>query len=127
MTTITMAMAIQALCPSAQFSITDNDYSSLVWLSPDIPIPPESQVLAQMAVLQEEQPFVDCKNEASKLLYLTDWTTISDVADPTKSNPYLSNGADFVTYRNAVRQYAVYPVAGNITWPVVPTEVWTKV
>jgi hypothetical protein len=59
-------------------------------------------------------------------LQATDWTTIPDVSDPTKSNPYLSNGQDFVAYRNAVRQYAVYPVDGNINWPVVPQEVWTK-
>jgi hypothetical protein len=26
-----------------------------------------------------------------------------------------------------VRQYAVYPVAGNINWPVLPQEVWTTV
>ena len=124
MTTITMAMAIQALCPTAQFSITDNDYSSLVWLSPDIPIPPESQVLAQMAILQEEQPFVDCKNEASKLLYLTDWTTISDVADPAKSNPYLINQAAFVAYRSQVRALAVTPVADPV-FPAQPTAQWS--
>jgi hypothetical protein len=67
------------------------------------------------------------KQTASGLLYDTDWTTIPDVSDPTRSNPYLSNVQDFVTYRNAVRQYAVYPVAGFIDWPIVPTAVWTNV
>jgi hypothetical protein len=67
------------------------------------------------------------KNTATQKLQATDWTTIPDVADPAKSNPYLSNAQDFVVYRNAVRQYAVYPVAGNINWPVVPQEVWAKV
>lgn len=67
------------------------------------------------------------KQIAVNKLQATDWATISDVADPAKSNPYLSNAQDFVTYRNAVRQYAVYPVAGNINWPVVPQEVWTTV
>lgn len=67
------------------------------------------------------------KNTATKKLEATDWTTIPDVADPAKSNPYLSNVQDFVVYRNAVRQYAIYPVAGNINWPAVPQEVWTKV
>lgn len=64
---------------------------------------------------------------AMKKLQDTDWTTISDVGDPTKSNPYLSNIQAFITYRNAVRQYAINPVAGNIQWPVKPTEVWTTV
>jgi len=67
------------------------------------------------------------KQTATMLLQMTDWTTIPDVADPAKSNPYLSNVQDFVTYRNAVRQYAVYPVAGQINWPRTPAEVWVKV
>jgi hypothetical protein len=64
------------------------------------------------------------KATAVGLLTQTDWTTIPDVSDPTKSNPYLSNVNDFVTYRNAVRQYAINPVAGNITWPAIPQEIW---
>jgi hypothetical protein len=124
MTTVTMAQAILVLAPGAQFSIVDNQYSTLVWLSPDIPVPPESQVVAQMAVLQEEQPFVDCKNQASRLLYQTDWTTISDVADPAKSDPYLTNQAAFVAYRSQVRALAVTPVADPI-WPVQPTAQWS--
>jgi hypothetical protein len=67
------------------------------------------------------------KQTAVSFLQQTDWTTIPDVSDPTKSNPYLSNANDFVTYRNAVRQYAINPVAGNITWPTLPQEVWTTV
>jgi hypothetical protein len=66
----------------------------------------------------------DNKNTASQLLYATDWTTIFDVSDPTKSNPYLSNVNEFLVYRNAVRQYAINPVAGQIDWPVVPTAQW---
>lgn len=67
------------------------------------------------------------KQTAIKLLQQTDWTTIPDVSDPTKSNPYLANANDFVTYRNAVRQYAINPIAGDITWPTLPQEVWTTV
>ena len=67
------------------------------------------------------------KSTAVSKLQATDWTTIPDVGDPTKSNPYLSNVQDFVTYRNAVRQYAINPVAGNINWPTLPQEVWTTV
>jgi hypothetical protein len=69
----------------------------------------------------------DNKQTAISKLNDTDWTTIPDVSDPTKSNPYLSNASDFVIYRNAVRQYAINPIAGNITWPTLPQEVWTTV
>lgn len=64
---------------------------------------------------------------AVSLLQATDWTQIPSVSDPSLSNPYLSNKLAFDQYRNDVRQYAVYPVAGNITWPTVPTENWVKV
>ena len=67
------------------------------------------------------------KANAVTRLQATDWTTIPDVSDPTKSNPYLSNAQDFVVYRNAIRQYAVYPVEGYIAWDEIPTEIWTNV
>jgi len=76
------------------------------------PVPPTAEQNKQIAVNK---------------LQATDWATIPDVADPVKSNPYLGNAQDFVVYRNAVRQYAIYPVAGNINWPTVPQEVWTTV
>jgi hypothetical protein len=66
------------------------------------------------------------KQLASQKLYETDWTTIPDVSDPTKSNPYLVNTSEFLIYRNAVRQYAINPIAGNIDWPVTPTAIWSN-
>jgi hypothetical protein len=86
-----------------------------VWTVANTPVPPSPPTAESN------------KQYASNLLQQTDWTTIPDVSDPTKSNPYLSNVNDFVTYRNAVRQYAVNPVAGDITWPTAPQEVWTNV
>jgi len=67
------------------------------------------------------------KATASGLLSATDWTTIADVGNPQMANPYLTNQADFIAYRNAVRNMAVYPIEGNLTWPTVPTENWSKV
>lgn len=67
------------------------------------------------------------KETATQLLQATDWTTIADVGNPNLSNPYLANQGEFITYRNEVRQYAVYPQAGNIDWPPVPVENWQKV
>lgn len=85
------------------------------WTEANTPVPPAPPTAEQN------------KNTAASKLNATDWTTIPDVGDPTKSNPYLSNVQDFVVYRNAVRQYAINPVAGDINWPTKPTEVWTTV
>lgn len=67
------------------------------------------------------------KTTAAYLLSQTDWTSVADVGNPAMSNPYLANQAEFIAYRNEVRQYAVYPVAGNITFPTAPQEIWIKV
>ena len=89
-----------------------------VWTVANTPVPPPPPT----PPTAEEN-----KQTAIFLLQQTDWTTIPDVSDPTKCNPYLSNVSDFVTYRNAVRQYALNPVAGDINWPTLPQEVWTTV
>ena len=85
------------------------------WTEANTPVPPAPPTAEQN------------KTTAVNKLQATDWTTIPDVGDSTKSNPYLSNVQDFVTYRNAVRQYAINPVAGAINWPTLPQEVWTTV
>ena len=85
------------------------------WTEANTPVPPAPPTAEQN------------KNTAVGKLQATDWTTIPDVGDPTKSNPYLSNVQDFVTYRNAVRQYAINPVAGDINWPTLPQEIWATV
>lgn len=85
------------------------------WTEANTPVPPQPATAEQN------------KTTAVNKLQATDWTTIPDVGDPAKSNPYLSNTQDFVTYRNAVRQYAINPVAGDINWPTVPQEVWATV
>jgi hypothetical protein len=85
------------------------------WTEANTPVPP-----APPTAEQNKQTSVSKLKE-------TDWTTIPDVGDPTKSNPYLSNVQDFVAYRNAIRQYAINPVSGDINWPVLPQEVWATV
>jgi hypothetical protein len=67
------------------------------------------------------------KQTAINLLQQTDWTQIPSVSDPALSNPYLANKNAFDIYRNSVRQYALNPIAGDITWPTIPQEVWTTV
>ena len=86
-----------------------------VWTVANTPVPP-------IPPTAEEN-----KNTAINLLQQTDWTQIPSVSDPALSNPYLANKNAFDLYRNSVRQYALNPVAGNINWPVAPTEVWTTV
>jgi len=69
----------------------------------------------------------DNKQIAINLLQQTDWTAAEDVGNPEKANPYLANQSEFIAYRNLIRQIAIYPVEGDIDWPVMPKEDWQTV
>jgi hypothetical protein len=105
--------------------LTGTEYAGLVWLDATIPEPSEQEINDEITTLTLQQPFDDCKKQASDLLYETDWTTIPDVADPAKSNPYLMNVSAFQVYRNILRQLAVTPVADPV-WPTKPTAQWSE-
>ena len=72
-----------------------------------------------------EELIVQCKTTATSILNATDWTSIADVGDPTKANPYLINQAEFISYRSTIRNYAVNPVTDPV-WPTQPTEQWSS-
>jgi hypothetical protein len=123
----TIPNALVVLTPGAEWNIIDKyDYNTLEWLSTDIAKPTEQEVNDEIINLDLAAPFAACKAQATELLYKTDWTTIADVADPTKSQPYLLNQADFTAYRSSLRVLAVYPVADPV-WPVKPAEQWSSV
>jgi hypothetical protein len=65
------------------------------------------------------------KATAVNLLNETDWTSIADVADPAKSNPYLTNQAEFIAYRSTVRNIAVNPTFDAV-FPTQPQEIWSN-
>jgi len=62
--------------------------------------------------------------QAKQILTNTDWTSIADVADPAKSNPYLTNQAEFIAYRSTIRNIAVNPT-WDAVFPTAPTEIWS--
>ena len=63
---------------------------------------------------------------AQQPLSATDWTAIASVADPALSNPYLTNQAEFLAYRSAVRAIGVNPPTTAPVFPKVPTEQWSN-
>jgi len=88
-------------------------YVDGVFIAPYVPPPTPEELIAQ------------CKQKASGILASTDWTSIADVGDPTKSNPYLVNQAAFISYRSTVRNLAVNPVE-NPVFPTAPIEQWSS-
>lgn len=82
-------------------------------------------VIYDKAAVQLESEKMTNAQTATGILNSTDWTSIADVGSPS-NNPYLSNQADFIAYRNVIRAIAVYPPAGEIVWATPPTEVWLQ-
>ena len=75
-------------------------------------------------VAEFEARIANVKNKASTILTQTDWATIPDVADPLKSNPYLTNQNEFVEFRNVIRNIAINPTLDAV-FPHTPNEVWS--
>ena len=90
------------------------DYGPIAEYSPPQPIDPVPPTAEQN------------KQRAVYLLETTDWTATPTIIDPAVSNPYLTNQAEFLAYRSALREIAVNPQEGFITWPTKPQEVWSN-
>jgi len=108
---ITLSQAVLSLQPNAEFMIESKDYSKITWLSPGIPQPTEEEVLAEKAVLEAAEPWVNLREKRNKLLAETDWTASSDV---TMSN-------DMKTYRQELRDLPANTTdPANTVWPTKP-------
>jgi hypothetical protein len=108
----------------SEWAMSNEDYATLQWFS-DTPKPTQEELDALIPNTADEVAKQNCKSEATSILTATDWTSIADVGDPTKANPYLINQAEFIAYRSTIRNYAVNPVVDPI-WPTQPTEQWSN-
>ena len=87
--------------------------------------PTQAQLDEAYPIWENQQKADQNAQQAKTILSNTDWTAISDVADPKKSNPYLMNQADFVAYRSTVRNIAINPT-WDAVFPTAPKEVWNS-
>jgi len=85
----------------------------------------DNEVSYDIAAVDVQASKNSCSSQAKAILQTTDWTSIADVGDPTKSNPYLVNQAAFISYRSTVRNLAVNPVVDPV-FPTAPTEEWSS-
>jgi len=100
--------------PTAQWTITGNDYDTLQWYS-DTPKPTQAELDALAAPTETSVAKLACKNTAKDLLSASDWSVLPDVQ--------IQNKADFENYRAVLRGYVFSPVV-NPTWPTEPTPIW---
>jgi len=86
--------------------------------------PTQAQLDAAYPIWEGQQIQTQNSATAQTLLSATDWTAIASVADPAVSTPHLTNQAEFLSYRSAVRAIGVNPPTTPATFPTVPTATW---
>lgn len=122
------AEAISELCPNAQWAIRDNDYSTLEWFSPEIPIPDKSIVDQKIIELKNNEPMRMMREIRDWYLKNTDWTQGADIR--AIRGPEWCNAWD--TYRQELRditetqtpffenEYVMH--LSGVVWPKQPSD-----
>ena len=115
--------AIMELAPGAEFSMTDDDYDTMIWHTPEIAKPTIEEVNAKLAELTNAEPMRRLRRERDRLLVQSDWSQGDDVPVGIRSS--------YVTYRQQLRDLPSVstPVLGgtdrtgitSVTWPTKPS------
>lgn len=58
--------AVENLAPGAEITFTETDLDSIVWYSPDIKQPSNSEILAEVERIIADEPFAAQRNLAKK-------------------------------------------------------------
>jgi hypothetical protein len=103
--------ALYALAPTAEWSLQDDNLSTLVWLSEDITQPSNEDIEAKVTELTDAEPLRLLRTERNRLLAETDFYGNSDVT---------MNEA-MTTYRQALRDITNSATSlDDVTWPEKP-------
>ena len=117
----TIADALQALKPGAEWVIYGDDYSDLKWLDSKYTQPTETEVNSKISELDAAEPMRLLRLERDRRIKLTDWRASSDLtlADACK------------TYRQALRDLPASATPKldstynldltSVTWPTEPS------
>jgi hypothetical protein len=107
---------LQQYYPGTTWSLNGDEYSGLIWRDETVPQPTQEELDALWAPTADAFAKKKCKEEASALLYETDWTQIPDCP--------LVNKQEFFDWRAIIRNYALNPVVDPV-FPPKPETVWT--
>jgi signal recognition particle GTPase len=114
------ASGIKSLFSRIKFDLENLNELEDILIQADFGVDAAEQIVAKNAELAANN-----KTKAVDILNTTDWTAIASIADPTESNPYLTNRPEFLTYRSIVRQIAIAPTFDAV-FPTEPTESWSS-
>tara|TARA_R110000751_G_scaffold307636_1_gene430282 strand:- start:1244 stop:1618 length:375 start_codon:yes stop_codon:yes gene_type:complete len=116
--------ALLSLAPGAEWSISDDNYSSLDWHDGHgHDKPSEAEVEAEILALESAAPMAELRRQRDIKLGECDWVVVKSVEDEA------APAADWTTYRQALRDLPASSSPtldannnlGGVTWPVSPT------
>ena len=120
----TINRALRELCPGSEWSLSNDDYSTLVWHKGNgNDKPSESAVNTKITAINNAKPMEELRRQRDSKLTETDWVVTK--ADETSAA--VSN--DWKTYRQALRDLpaSASPQLDdngnltNVTWPTKPS------
>ena len=104
--------AIDSLAPGAQWTLDNDSYEELVWLSDDIEKPTLEALVAETERLEAKYPWDRLRAERNLRLTETDWMVLSDSPEAT---------AEQLAYRQALRDLPANTTdPANPVWPTKP-------
>ena len=104
--------AIMELAPNAEFTMTDDDLSTLVWHSTDIAQPSDADINAKAQSLANGKGVEDLRIVRDRKLQETDHWMFSDTATATQAQ---------LDYRQALRDITDNATSlDDVTWPEKP-------
>jgi hypothetical protein len=106
-----LSHSLSALCPGAAWILTNDDYSTIEWLSDDIDQPTLAALEAKRDELNAAEPLRALREERDKRIAETDWWASSD----------RTMTAEQTAYRQALRDLPANTTdPANPVWPVKP-------
>ena len=111
---------ISILCPNSIFTITNNEYATLVWASTNTHTKPsENEIIAKKVSLTSDFSYSELRYERDKLLLETDKYTLSDY-------PHLNDTIknQWLAYRTSLRDITSQTPTVNIYTGEITNIIW---
>ena len=118
-----ISTALSELMPTSSFGITDEDYSSIVWMDSSNSLPSIDVINAKITELDAAEPMRLLREERFRRLAECDWTQGADVPNSIKTA--------WQTYRQQLRDLPAsaspkldefYELdLSSVTWPTEPS------
>ena len=97
--------------PGAEWSLSGNDYSTLLWLS-ESPAPSQDELDAAWPAVHDAVAWDAIRVERDRLLAASDWTQVSDAP---------VDAAAWASYRQQLRDIPQdFATPDDVVWPEVP-------